>query len=86
MLRASAGEEIIGADYAAPSLIRRSQRCEPRNPAPPVTSTRVSRCIPRITPDGDGCAVAAQYHRIWQGFFGQAKLSNRSGRSFVFVR
>jgi hypothetical protein len=25
-------------------LSRRSPRCEPRNPAPPVISTRVSRC------------------------------------------
>jgi hypothetical protein len=29
----------------APFSSKRSQRCEPRNPAPPVTITRVSRCI-----------------------------------------
>src|ERR1700758_3801387 len=30
-----------------PSASNRSQRCEPRKPAPPVTNTRVSRCIRR---------------------------------------
>src|SRR5690349_3515175 len=29
----------------APAFSTRSQRCEPRNPAPPVISTRVSRCM-----------------------------------------
>jgi hypothetical protein len=38
-----AGEIIIDADDIS-ALLEYSQRWESRNPAPPVTSTRVSRC------------------------------------------
>src|SRR3954467_11466809 len=37
---------------SAPSATRRSQRCEPRKPAPPVTSTRL-RCESFISFSGD---------------------------------
>ncbi len=43
---ARAAEEIIDANYIrSPPQRRRSQRCEPRNPDPPVTNIRCSRCI-----------------------------------------
>jgi hypothetical protein len=39
-----AGEILSTQMTLAPCLSKRSHKWEPRNPAPPVTSTRVSRC------------------------------------------
>ena len=45
MLSSRAGEEIVDAETLAPCASRRSHRCEPRKPAPPVTRIRDCRCI-----------------------------------------
>ena len=61
------GEEVVDADHVAPSAIKRSHRCEPRNPAPPVTRIRFSKCM-TITPrDGPrvrrGCRPRCRQER-----------------------
>jgi hypothetical protein len=74
-----------------PRLSSCSHKCEPRNPAPPVTSTRFSRCIPesarhpsRASPvlaalpiDGDPEPGQRFLGPLRLGYF---LLANRSGR------
>ena len=45
MLRRAPVKKLSTQTTIAPLASSRSQRCEPRKPAPPVTSTRFSRCI-----------------------------------------
>src|SRR5262249_48105937 len=45
MLRRAPVKKLSTQRTTAPSASRRPHKCEPRKPAPPVTSTRVSRCI-----------------------------------------
>src|SRR5712691_2037172 len=44
---------------STPSASRRSQRCEPRNPEPPVTSTRSAICRRITAVHGSGCPTSA---------------------------
>src|SRR6516165_144018 len=45
MLRLVPVKKLSTQTTSPPRSSRRSHRCEPRNPAPPVTSMRFSRCI-----------------------------------------
>src|SRR5689334_13273486 len=48
MLRCAPVKKLSAQRMTAPSASKRSQRCEPRNPAPPVIRTRFSRCIHQL--------------------------------------
>jgi hypothetical protein len=63
---APSSKKVIDAEDDRPSASRRSHKCEPRKPAPPVTSTRVSRCIcpadPRSTAANKPMPTSALRH------------------------
>src|SRR5215211_706800 len=73
----------------APSAKRRSHRCEPRKPEPPVTRTRLSRCIviPRPANQEGGILLAQGDTPSHQDLTGRPhRCTPNAGRAAILRR